>query len=423
MNSFHSNSASRSLSRELQLREAVLLLFCDPLRIEYVRLLHLSRKDWKNLLRWLDTSGLALYFLERLDELNLLDILPSPVLMRLRQNLADNSERMDAMIAESIAIQTSFQEEGITYAVLKGFSLWPVSVSKLELRSQLDLDFLVSEQSANEAQRLLEAFGYRLHAVSGKSLEFKANEGGLPSLNGLYRTGLIRSAELHIEAVSNSRSQLLSRSQVMLFHGMRMPVLSPVDLFLGQALHLYKHMCSEFLRTAHLIEFRRHVIVRHGDNAFWSALEQRASSEPGACLRLGAVILLVSHVMGQFAPEALTGWTVDSLPAAAARWVELYGRRTVLASFPGSKLYLLLQEEMEAAGLPAKRPLSQALLPRRLPPAITHALACEGLLSRIYRYCRELHFTYFRLRFHIREGIRYVLASILWRQYRNELSQ
>jgi hypothetical protein len=423
MNSLRFKSASKSLSRELQLREAVLLLFCDPLRIEYVRLLHLSRKEWKNLLRWLDTSGLALYFLDRIDELNLLDIIPTPVLMRLRRNLADNSERMDGMIAESIAIQCSFHEKGISYAVLKGFSLWPISVSKLELRSQLDLDFLVSEQSANEARRLLETFGYRLNAVSGRSLEFKANEGRPPSLNGLYSAGLSRSAELHIEAVDNSRPPLLSRSQEMSFHGIRMPVLSPVDLFLGQALHLYKHMCSEFLRTAHLIEFRRHVIARYGEDAFWAALEQQASSEPGACLRLGAVILLVSHVMGQFAPEALTRWTVDPLPSAAARWVELYGRRTVLASFPGSKLYLLLQEEMELAGLPGKRPLRQALLPRRLPPAITHAFACEGLLSRIKRCYKELHFTYFRLRFHILEGIRYVLASILWRQYRNELSQ
>ena len=48
------------------------MLFCDPLRMEYARLLHLSRKDWKDLLRWLDTSGLALYFLDRAEELGLL---------------------------------------------------------------------------------------------------------------------------------------------------------------------------------------------------------------------------------------------------------------------------------------------------------------------------------------------------------------
>jgi hypothetical protein len=78
--------------------------------------------------------------------LDLLQVLPSPVLARLRQNLADNSERIDEMIDESVAIQHRFQEAGISYAVLKGFSLWPISVRKLELRSQLDLDFLVGRK-------------------------------------------------------------------------------------------------------------------------------------------------------------------------------------------------------------------------------------------------------------------------------------
>jgi hypothetical protein len=423
MNSTHANSAGNSLSRAFQLREAVLLLFCDPLRMEYARLLHLSRKDWKDLLRWLDTSGLALYFLDRAEELGLVETLPWPVIARLRQNLADNTERMDEMIAESIAIQRRFQDAGLTYAMLKGFSLWPISVPKLELRSQLDLDFLVAEESAIEARRILEDAGYRLRAVSGGSWEFKANEGRPPSLNGLYKAGLTRSVELHLETVSRSRPSRLSRSQSLRFHGLLMPVLSPVDLFLGQALHLYKHVCSEFSRTAHLIEFRRHVIARYGDDAFWTRLEQQSSSESGTYLRLGAVIHLISNAMGQFAPGALTRWSVDRLPPGVGRWIDLYGRRTVLMSFPGSKLYLLLQEEMEAAGLPAKRPLRQALLPRRLPPAISHAVALEGFSGRTRRYYREVHFIFFRLRFHLMEGLRYLIESILWRQSRNEFSQ
>ena len=60
------------------------------------------------------------------------------------------------MIAESASIQSAFQKAGVSYAVLKGFSLWPVSVPRLELRSQLDLDFLVSEESADQARQILE---------------------------------------------------------------------------------------------------------------------------------------------------------------------------------------------------------------------------------------------------------------------------
>ena len=423
MHSFHANSSSNSLSRALQLREAVLLLFCEPLRMEYVRLLHLSRKEWTDLLRWLDTSGLALYFLDRLKELDLLELLPPAVLTRLRQNLADNTERINEMIAESAEIQRRFQEARLSYAVLKGFSLCPISVPKLELRSQLDLDFLVSDESVSEARRILEDVGYRLDAQDSKNLDFKANEGRACSLKDIYKPGMTRSAELHMEHVFAGRPSLLLRTEELRFHGISMPVLPPVDLFLGQALHFFKHVCLPFWRAAHMIELRRHVIARHDDVAFWKDLEQQVAGHPQTCIRLGVSILLVTRVMGQFAPKALTSWTVDRVPATAKLWVDLYAHRSVLAASPGSKLYLLLEKELEGAGVAPKRSSWLVLVPRRLPPFIVHAVAGETLAARVNRYSRQLHFIVFRLRFHLLEGMRYLFESILWRQYRNELSQ
>jgi hypothetical protein len=423
MHPLRANSTNGSLSRALQVREAVLLTFCDPLPAEYTRLLHLSRKDWQDLLRWLDTSGLALYFFDRLEELGLLETLPMAVLTRLQQNLADNPERINAMITESVAIQHRFQDAGLSYAVLKGFSLWPLSVPKLELRTQLDLDFLVEEEGAMEARHILEEFGYRMHAISGSSWEFKAGEHWPPSLNNLYKAGVSRSAELHLESPSRSGSSLLSRTQKRHFHGVLMPILSPVDLLLGQGLHLYKHVCSPCARTAHMIEFRRHVVARFDDDAFWAQLQQRVSHDPETSLRLGVVILLISRTMGRFAPHALNCWTVDHLPAKARLWVDLYGRRSALASFPGSKLYLLLENELESEGLVAKRSLRQALLPRRLPPAIAHAVDGENYYVRLNRYYWQLHFIFFRLRFHLVEGVRYLYELSIWRRYRNELSK
>ena len=72
MNLSQTKTVDRSASREQQLREAVLLTFCDPPSSECTRLLKLSQLDWKLLLHWLDTSGLALYFLDRVRELGFL---------------------------------------------------------------------------------------------------------------------------------------------------------------------------------------------------------------------------------------------------------------------------------------------------------------------------------------------------------------
>ncbi len=416
------NIAAKSLRGEQLTREAILLMFCDPLPAQCSRLLGLSEKNWRVLLRWLDISGLALYFLDRLIELDLCDLLPSAVLTRLHLNVIDNSARTRGMIEESIAIQQEFQDVGLSYAILKGLSLWPSSVPKPELRSQFDLDFLVGEKSARNARQILERRGYRLYAISGRSWEFKYNERPGLSLKHQYKNFPSFAVELHIEPIVRGDSSPLVRLKLRELHGMKMPVLSPVDLLLGQGLHLFKHICGESVRTAHFLEFRRHVLSRYDDGAFWEELKLVANENPRASVGLGIVTLLITRVMGEFAPEALTNWTVDGLSGPVRLWVETYGHRIVFASYPGSKLYLLLQGELESAGIPGKRPVRNALLPFRLPPPVIRAFPNETLSVRIRRYYMQLELILVRLRFHVVEGLRFKLESRRWRHMK-ELAQ
>jgi hypothetical protein len=418
MSTLHTSTSPKSLAKQLQAREAVLLIFCDPVPEQYARLWPLSDNEWQQLLHWLDTSGLALYFLNRVLELQLNDLLPRAVMGRLQQNLIDNTERLRGMVDESIEIQLEFQSANLSYTVLKGFSLWPHSVPKLQLRSQLDLDFLVAENSASQARQMLERRGYRLHAISGKSWEFKTDQ--IPqasSLKDLYKNVPHRCVELHIESNTDDDSSLLARTVKRRFHGICMPALSPADLLLGQGLHLFKHVCSDFSRAAHLLEFRRHVLAHREDDAFWRELQGLAETHPRASLALGVVTLLITHVMGDFAPASLTRWTVDRLPDSARLWIELYGRRSVFASFPGSKLYLLLQRALAPAGVPAKRTLRRALLPLRLPPPISPASANDTFSVRLLRRRVQFRFVCFRLRFHVVEGTRYMWELFRWRQH------
>lgn len=416
MPALSARSEAKSLSRKQQIREAALLFFRDPLPEPCARLWVLSDGEWRSLLQWLDTSGLALYFLARAMDLDLCEMLPPGVLARLQQNLIDNAERTRGMMDESIAIQRDFQGTHLSYAVLKGFSLSPHSVPRSELRSQLDLDFLIAEGDAPEARRILERRGYHLHAISGGTWEFKTS--GIPSssLKGLYKKAHVRCAELHLETHIPGESSLLARTEQRDFDGIRMPVLSPVDLFLGQALHLYKHVSSDFSRAAHFLEFRRHVLARRHDSAFWREVQFAAEETPSAVLGLGIVVLLITRTMGAFAPEELTRWSAPRIPEGARLWVDLYGPRVVFASFPGNKLYLLLQRELESAGVPAKRKRLQVLLPLRLPPAIIQASPGDSLPTRILRWRVQIRFICLRLRFHIVEGLHYAWESILWRR-------
>ena len=405
------------LSPEQQLREAILLCFCDPLPAECARLQGLSLRQWKPLLHWLDISGLALYFLERITEFELCEHLPVTVLSRLQQNLEDNAARTDAMIAESAILHREFQEAGLSYVVMKGFSLWPISVPRLELRSQLDLDFLIASSSAPQAASILEAKGYHLRAISGKSWEFKTNPVGVPTIKDLYKAKPHRTVELHLEAPGPLRDSRLARAEKRLFRGICMPVFEAADLFLGQGMHLFKHICSSSFRTSHLIEFRRHVRVRHHDDRFWLELRMLAERNARAPIGLGVTILLISQVLGDFAPKALICWTVDCLPANVRLWVELYGRKVVFYGSPGSKLYLLLQQELEKEGIMPARSLAQELLPRRLPHMILHRTPGETPRDSIRRYCRQISFIWLRLRFHAVGGFRYLRESARWQKH------
>ena len=412
----HTTFGCEPANREQHIREAVLLSFCDPLPGQCSRLWRVSSGEWQRVLRWLDTSGLALFFLDRLAELQWTDMLPDEVLARLQQNVADNTERMHALMADAIWIHEEFRQAGLSYALLKGFSLWPHSVPRLELRSQLDLDFLVAEKDIEAARIILEKRGYRLHAISGRSWEFKTEHMPGGSLNDLYKNLPFRSVELHTEAGVSDQVSLLASAETRSLNGVALPVLASVDLFLGQGLHLYKHICGEFFRVAHLIEFRRHVLARRWDEDFWIEVRSRAERSSHAWLGLGVVTLLITRTMGEFAPPAFTSWTVERLPATVRLWVDIYGRRSVLASHAGSKLYLLLQRETEIAGIPGKRPLHRALIPLNLPPPVMYSPANESLRDRFSRYRFEIRFILLRLRFHLVEGLRFCWESMRWRR-------
>ena len=126
--------------------------------------------------------------------------------------------------------------------------------------------------------------------------------------------------------------------------------------------------------------------------------------------------LLISRVMGDFAPQTLTRWTVESLSPPVRLWVEMYGHRVALGNFPGTKLYLLLRKELERVGFPEKRSPRRALFPSRLPPPVIRAFPNEAFHVRIRRYSMYLQLISERLRFHVVEGFRFALESRRWRR-------
>jgi hypothetical protein len=426
MNIYRINT--RTSKRMLRLKESVVASFCEPATDVVARLKAFSANDWQKVVFWLDASGIALYFLDRLVALNAQHLLPKPLLSRLEQNLHSNRERTAALFEEAVALNSALQEKGVEFALLKGATLSPDSVPDSALRSQWDLDFLVAEKDIADTLNVLETFGYTLYAICGTTWEFRAGVSGLPDIANIYKVRPYRSLELHLLPTPTDnnrrmRQNRLGRASIRNIQGAMLSSLSPADLFLQQALHLFKHICGEYTRLSWVLEYWRHILARRDDAAFWHEVKSLAEREPQAHVGIGAVTLLATQLFGAFAPEELTSWSMDRLPPAIRLWIETYGRQAVLTEFPGSKLYLLLRQHLGAQSSGEKTSLLRLIFPAHLPPRITHGETGRGVFSRLMQYRAQASFVFLRMRFHVVEGLRYSFESMRWQRRLTGMTQ
>src|SRR5579872_5287973 len=124
--------------------DAVVASFRESTEAVWRRLSRFTTKDWDSTEAWLDTSGLALYFLERFQSQGFSGAVDAGLVNRLRKKHADNEVRIGQMLEEFLALHRSFRKAGVRYAGLKGFTLFPDSCPDLSLRHLSDFDFLVN---------------------------------------------------------------------------------------------------------------------------------------------------------------------------------------------------------------------------------------------------------------------------------------
>ena len=232
------------------------------------------------------------------------------------------------------------------------------------------------------------------------------------SLKDLYKNSPHRCVELHVEANTNGGSSLLARTVKRRFHGICMPALSPADLLLGQGLHLFKHVCSDFSRASHLLEFRRHVLAHREDDSLGASLSVLPRTIRGrACAWCGNA---ADHSRdGGFCSSV--AYPLDGRPSSRCHaaldrtvWHPLCFRQ-----LSRDQAIPAAAKELVPVGIPAKRTLRRALLPLCLPLPVSPATANDTFPVRLRRYRLQLHFVCFRLRFHVVEGTRYIWEASL----------
>ncbi len=377
-----------------KLAEAVIATFREAeTESHFRRLSEFRYRFWIGIYGWLDASGLALYFLDRVRTLGIEGAIPVRVLQRLEENAADNREKTTSMLHEFLEINQLFKNADLTFANLKGFTLVPDACADTRLRCQLDLDFLIPSKDSQRFESILMERGYSLVGAGPDSREFKADTEYLPSVRDLYKPKNQRNVEIHFvdcdESGGRPRKNELSRLQSRMWDGSELPILSDVDKFLGHARHLFKHLKSEWTRVSWILEFGNFIIFHRESHALWHEVQDYLREDPQTKMAVGTATLIAEQTFGLLAiPETLK-WSVRELPGPVRLWVERYGNKVLMAEFPGTKLYLLLLRAVSHDEVKTLKRVRAKIFPFHRPPKITVSARKPNLILRMTQYCES----------------------------------
>ncbi len=346
-------------------------------------------QDWAGTLAWLDLSGLALYFRDRIKDSQVVPKLPSLLTDRLAKNYSDNCRRADDIAEEFFGLTRLLQNQGIPHAALKGFAKVPDYCADIRLRMQFDHDFLVAPASLELAGRSLLAAGF-VRKNPGEAHPHVYVPAGMPAwprqaFPDFYGAQLARPVELHVDLWEPEAEGIafrlpddfLSRATYRTWGCESFRALSEEDLLLFEALHAFRHVLRNWCRLSILFEIACFLGRRGHDAPFWLRFGARLKDLPRVSQAVGVVFDLAGRLFRCDLPDGARAVTIDTLTPIQRLWVERYGRRLAIQNFRTTKHALLLHREF------VDDPSTWATLARcRLIPSPRRAFAVVGSAVR-----------------------------------------
>lgn len=305
----------------------------------------LDSSTGRNLLQWLDRSGLALPFLRQLQSHNVTARLSDSWHRVLCQRLAANAARTRDMLDETQRLNAGFRSCEVTAVVLKGITLAPDFCDDLTLRHQVDFDFLVEPEQVYRAADALRSCGYFATNVneSGESC-FLTPLKHVPSRNDdVYTLQRQRQVDLHTSLWEpcpwlpvQAPKDCLKRARPQNIAGMNYLTLSLEDKFLLQILHAFRHSFRSWIRLSWLLEVGKCLHSHWHDTRLWNCAVTRAGNTPLTQSIFAFVLGLVTRLFGARIPATLCEYSADALTLPLCAWLDHFALDWATSDWPGS---------------------------------------------------------------------------------------
>jgi Uncharacterised nucleotidyltransferase len=383
-----------------------------------------GKKDVEKFLRWLDHSGLTLYFLSRVKDCGEMEHMSPDLREAFDRRFRSNCHRVEKMLCEFRKVNEALKKRGVPHAFLKGFTLTPEFCADPCLRHQSDIDILVHSASTQEAiQVLIDCDYFREHSGTSGEIRFTTPLTHVPSRHDdIYSTSPHREVELHTSIWEktarvplNAPNDCLEKARGRRLRDIEFFSLSSEDMFLMQILHAFSHLLGSWVRVSWLWEIH-YYLEKHADEIkLWQAIQKRAGDDLTFRKATGFVLGLTKELFGTSIPEPLNVWCVQTLPERAEAWIRHFGVRWALSDLEGSKLTLFIHREFVEDAGEWKAYLLRRVLPFSGRPSIGRIEASDVKI-RLWGRASQLKFTGQRLVFHSSALLTLAWEALQWRR-------
>jgi len=276
-----------------------------------------AEADWAEGLAWLYAQDMECYFLRRITDLGMDQMIPLSVRLRMKKRYAENEARIDRMFDAFVQVNDCLQDAGITFCNVQGFALVPAMRADPRLRSLPALRLLVLDTDIQLCRESLSTLGYAgseigRHACGGDSDSTNHDRDSCKGSSAGQIQTRIDVVAATAEGEGRAAYRMLTRRRPQMWNGCIFEAPTASDNLVAQALDIESQLAKGGVLLADLLEVAQCIRFWSCADEFWEEVVERSLEHPNHPGAVGAALMAASRVFGVDIPTPLRQYATQT---------------------------------------------------------------------------------------------------------------